>query len=1130
MKKVNFVIGQAGSGKTHHILTGITNKCMADPFGLPLFVITPEQMTFHTEYQLLLMNPQNSLVRANVTSFTRLAQRIMQEVGGLARYHLDEVGKAMLLQKILLDQTDDLGIFAKYVKKTGFIKKMDELFTEFKNYQLDPAMLKAKLTTTDFGTKTQQKITTLANIYEHFNEITLSQYLTTEDYFTHLLQVMGESELIKQAEIYIDGYHTFNAQEIAIITQLAAHAKQVTIALTTAPTSVYNLFSTTQKTYSRLYDALAAYNPHILQLPNAEMPVPTNQIINHIKTNFMQAGRPFTSVSNECDHFQLGVAPSRRDEIEAVATSIHRLAFEQNVAFSNIAVYSANPQVDQHLYHNIFAKFEIPHFLDLKASMLTHPVINLVHKVFAVFETNWRASSVFQVLKTGLFVDVTNFALGGNYQQAVIKNFELVDALENYVLARNFKKADWLAGNVQNTEIVQPLIEFEIALVAANTMVEYATAVISFLETLAIPKKLQLMIADADASSQLQVKKQHEQVWPKLLNVFEQLVEVGGKTQLTQTDFALVLAAGLEQLTFATVPPTLDAVQIGDITRSRHQLVPNFNRPTTYGIEHVFIIGANDGVLPSIPVEASLLSEKERQILTSLDIELAPSLITSQQDEVFSLYTILATAQKSISISYSNEDSGQPSYIFTHLAQIFPQIQVRPLTVTDPYDCLTTKNVLIDKTLFNLRLNQHQKEYYQPAVDYIKRSESLQYQLMMRALGYDNGVQPLSVAQTTSLYGEQIEASVSRLELFNNCQFAHFMNYGLRLKERDLFQLEIADIGTLFHEVLKYIALQLRKQQRGFASLSDNEIKTLTKLGVAAVVKKEAAFQIFKSSPRMQQLVIKLEAVVMKTVFTLAKQGKMSDFKETYFEMRFGKDAMLKTKSRQIGATEFSLKGVIDRIDIARNEHGKRFLRVVDYKSSKRELELDAVYYGLSLQLLTYLDVALTNLDGEYDNAGALYFHVHNPYTQINEEILTDQTTLVTTAEQGQSAQYRMTGLLPQNHEVAIMSDNLLNGSRTKSDIIPVSLKKDGTFSAVGNRTLDNHDFDLLRQYTNQKISETVSLMSSGKVAINPAQHKAKTACDWCSFKAVCQFDSAYNQQRNLPKLKNDEVLTMMKS
>jgi len=1153
MSKVNFILGLPGTGKTYKILTEIKHECMSNPMGAPILVITPEQMTFHMEYQLLLMNKHNSITRANVLSFSRLAHRLMQEVGGLSRYHLDEVGKAMLLQKIMMAHQDHLGIFAKYIKKPGFIGKMDELFSEFKNYQLDTADLKEKLNDPAIRPQTKQKMMTLVAIYEAFNDATLKQYLTTEDYFTLLIDAIKKSALIQTAHIYIDAYHTFNAQEKTIIYQLAKHAKSVTIALTTCPHSEWALWGTTQRTYASLKDDLQHLKPQTIKLTD-ELPLTKkHQALKHLKQNFMQAKEQ----AEDTERINLFTAVTRHMEIEEVAKRIYELTHHEGVAFSNIAVYCADPQADGRLYHTIFAKHGISHFLDYKEKMMIHPVINLLHKVFDLVTMNWSHHAIFTVLKTGLFVDVAHFIQGASYLDAVAKHLEDIDRLENYVLGRNMRKHDWTSGNQWlyskygatnqtdaeletqeqlnhiKQQIVLPLLAFQTKLEQANTATCFACAVFEFLEQLEIPKKLQLL-TEADDQKE---KKQHEQVWTKLLQVLEQIVEVAKDAPLSLTDFMQLFKTGLEQLTFATVPPTLDAVQIGDITRSRYQLATNFVDPERYGIKHVFIIGVNDGILPSVPTESSLLSEKERDILASLDIKLAPSLVQSQQDEIFSLYTILAAAHESVTLSYTKENNGQPSYIFTHIEQMFPNVSMQEVSgEEEPYERLTTKEALFDATLLNLRLNSNMTAYYEPILKYYERVDRVGYQLIKRATAYENEVKQLPPELTTSLYGEAIEASVSRIELFNQCQFAHFMNYGLRLRERKLFELTMPDIGSLYHEALKYISMLIKKERRSFASLNKADIQNLSQLGVSEAIKKYRAFEILETNKRMNALKSKLRAVVEKTMTVLSQQGQQSAFKESFFELQFGTAVNtpwtvgIETTPKQIGDVSLSLKGIIDRIDTAYVDD-KMYLRVVDYKSGKKELDLDAVYYGLSLQLLTYLDVAINGLKAGSLNAGALYFHVHNPYTQLNEDILTKEVeTLISTLQQEQVADFRMTGYLPDDQEVVRLSDTALaEGDVTKSNIVPITLKKDGTFAARGNKVLTTTDFDLLRTYANQKIEDAVLEMTSGNLNINPSSHKAKTACDWCQFKAICQFDFAYNQHRNLPTMKSDEALGMIK-
>jgi ATP-dependent helicase/nuclease subunit B len=1151
MSQVHFIVGAPGTGKSYQILNEITEKCTTDPTGAPIFILTPEQMTFHTEYQLLLMGNGNSMIRTNALSFNRLAYRVMQEVGGLSRYHLDEVGKSMLLQKIMASHKETLGIYTRYIKKPGFIQKMDALFSEFKHYQLDTAQLRKTLVDGTLRPQTKQKMSTLIDLYDAFTETILTQYVTTEDYFTLLHELISQSELINGAEIYIDGYHTFNPQEQLIIQQLARHAKKITMTLTLDLANTTSLYETTRTTYASLTEKLIeiGLKPSVSQLDGHNNPVGVCRASEHVKTSFLQSGVPYSGL----DGISFFSAGSKRAEIEEVAKRIHQLVQDGGVHYHNIAIYSANPAEDYRLYEALLPVHGVPYFLDYKEMMLSHPVINLLHKVFDIFTSNWNNQAIFNVLKTGLFVDVDRFAKGASYEDAVHRHLEEIDLLENYVLARNIKKHNWLSGeawiysrfegakqtdddlkkqaliNSVKQEVVLPLMMFEARLEQAKTTQEYAMEVFKFLENLAIPqKKLQLLAESAGVRGNMKEKKQHEQVWAKLLSLLEQVVEVGGSDELLLTDFIQIIKVGLEQMTYATIPAALDGVQIGSVKRSRYQLSTNFTKPAAYGIKHAFIIGLNDGVLPSTPAESSLLTERDREALSRLDVQLAPSLIKSQQDEIFSLYTILATAKASITLSYLTENEAIPSHIFTHLRSLFPDVEVCAVTVDDVYDRLTTAQALFSKTLLSFKQNPENRGYYAPILQYYKQVDPLKVALMERAVGYENAVCKLEESITKELYGEEIEASVSRVERFNHCEFAHFISYGLHLRERDLGRITMPDIGSLYHEVLKYISMMIKKEGRSFASLTDEACKQLVDLGIHAV-QRRFAFSILESSERMRVLKSKLAGVVYQTLLTLSRQGKRSAFKEHSFELPFGRRPtdVIKTKQRQVGSFKFSLRGIIDRIDVARSGD-RAYLRVVDYKSGKKELELDAVYYGLSLQLLTYLDVAINGASQISDIGGALYFHVHRPYTSYHAEILTAdhlKDELLTL----QASEQKMTGYLPKNHDVARLSDTDLDVRVTASDIVPVTLKKDGNFAARGNRMLATEDFDMLREFANHKIEASVTKMISGHLAINPMKHKGKSACDFCQYQSICKFEFAYHTQRVLPQMKPDVALDKMK-
>ena len=1155
MGKIQFILGGTNSGKSSRILKEIKEETNKFPTGYPIFIITPEQMTFHTEYQLLLMSNEHSLIRVNALSFNRLAHRIMQETGGLSRYPLDEIGKTMLLQKIMTTAKEELNLkkFEKYIKKPGFISKMDELFSEFKNYQLDAATLKEKVANEKSKEQMKQKIIMLANIYELYNETVLNQYLTTEDYLETLAEMISKSAVLKNSRIYIDGFHTFNALERRIITELVKHTKGVTIALTTDLTSPSTLWQTTTKTFDELYEQNSMYKREKIVLDQDFTQEFQNPAITFLKNNFMQKN----AISEDSCGINFFKAPNRRMEIAEVARRIHKLIYEEGVACSNIAVYLTKPEAQEGIFESIFKKYAIPYFLDYKESMKNHPLINLIYQMMRLFESNWSREYIFEAAKTGLFMNVTNFSAAANYKTALLAHFEAVDEFENYILAKNMKKYHFTSGEtweihsynrvktdelimkqekINDTKdlIVEPILGLEIRLTKARNMTDFAKAIFKFLEILEIPKKLQLFAEIAEKEGRHKEKKHHEQVWVKILQLLEQLVEVASDDELSLTDFISLLKTGIENLTFATIPPVLDSVKIGDITRSRHQLSTNFNNPDDYGIKHSFFLNVNDQILPSIPTESSLISETEREMLKQMGIELAPSLVQTQLDELFYLYTLILATKTSVTFSYTLEDDKSPSYVFEQIVSMYKNVSVFEVLDTDPYECLTTPIVMLEQALVKLKSSDTHKEHFAPILDYFKEFDNQKFELIQHALGYENQTTPLTIAETKGIYGEEIKASVSRIELFNNCRFAHFMRYGLALKERNLHELKMPDIGSLYHEALKYISMMLKKENRSFESLKSEEISMLAKTSVNGAILNNHSFEIFDSSPKMLSLKVKLIKVIEKTINALTHQSRRSAFKESFFELRFGSDINesdilgITTPVKQIGDFRLSLKGIIDRIDVA-FANNKRYLRVVDYKSGKKELELDSVYYGLSLQLLTYLDVAIKGLYDNSELAGALYFHVHNPYTRLDEEVLSRENFKEDLLKK-QSAEFKMSGYLPENYEIVMMSDEDLEKQIvTKSDLVPITLKKDQTFAARGNRVLSTADFDVLREFANMKIESAVSDMTCGGVEINPINHKGNTSCDWCEFKNICKFDQAYNKHRQMPKMDAKESLTTIK-
>ena len=1172
---IRFITGRSGVGKTRVILDEIKKACDTHPQGDPIFVIVPDQMSFHMEYQLLKQSEQPSLMRVQGLSFSRFAYRILQETGGVSRYHLDQVGLAILLQKVMNEKKEELALFPFYANKPGFINKVSEMIAEFKNYCVSPAQLFQCVNESNeamnWSIQSSKKINDLALLYETFQQVSLNKYLMSEDYYTLLSEQIANSQTVANSDFYVDGYHIFNKQEELILFQLMKYAKSVTVVLTHDINSESSVFDMSGRTLSRLQNGaeerginyeicdLSAHEQSRFHKPSALL---------HLEQHFLQV--PLVP-SHEEGIFFFNAA-NRRLEVEEVAKRIHCLVHESNCTYSDIAIYTGDANAYDELIAAIFPKYEIPIFLDYKESMLNHPLMTMIYHLFDVILNHWRHESLFTVIKTGLFINVDGFKKGQSFYDLYQRYQREIDLLENYCLARNMKKSDWTSSdawiyeryqglgrgyvktdddleieqkiNTVRGEISHLITSFEAKLKKAKTYKDYAIATFIFLEECQVPQKLALFEESAQELQDLKLYKQHNQVWNQLLSLFEQLVEIGQEEVVSLEDFVNVFKSGIEEMTYATVPPRLDQVAIGELRRARYQLVSDLKTPGQYGIKHAFVLGVNEGQIPKFMTESSLLNEAERESLKTAGIELAPSLVQTQIDEQFILYTVFTSAKESLTLSYANSnDEGKeflPSYIYAHVKAMFPEAveaHVGREWEEEVYDHLTTHMQAVAHLIATLKKYPQRRDYYESLLDYYKEMQPLVYQMITQILNYQNDVTNLDVQITKQLYSDEIVASVSRLELFNQCEFAHYLRYGLQLKEREQYKLDLPHIGELYHEVLKRIAEVIRKENRSFADLTQEECLTLAKM-VSDELSEQLLYKILRQSKRMMKLTERLTQVVYKTLLGLKYQGSHSAFKPLFFELPFDTKQTngIHLKSRELpNGFRLSLKGIVDRVDVAKSEDGKQaYLRIIDYKSSQKDLELDKVYYGLSLQLLTYLDIVVSNalqlIDLPAEVGGLLYFHVHRPFISQDAEDLLHQEAYEEKIIQLQQEKYKMNGYLPEDYDVVHLSDQRLS-EQSKSDIVPITLKKDGSFSARGNATLSKETLQMLRQYTNRMIEESAMKITQGQLNINPMKYGESTACDYCQYRGICQFDPDFlgNTARLLPKMKSDSAMEAIK-
>ena len=1155
---LRFILGRSGTGKSDMCLREMKEQALRDPQGPPIFYITPDQMTFQQEYALFRDEQMKGSIRVQIVSFSRLSWRILQETGGATRKFISSVGMQMMLRKIIEEKQDEWHGFKKAIEKQGFLEQLEQMIAEFKRYGITPEMLNEQIERITQQTENEtneqalaDKLTDLTYIYEKLIVSLHGKYIDSEDQLQQLADKISQSTLLNDAEIYLDGFHRLTPQELLVVEELLKKCKRVSVTLTmdeyknNQHISELDLFYQTKDTYRNVSEIARKNNIPINESVHVH---PENNefishpVFRHLEENFdVRPALAFTGGENVPITIKEAVHP--RAEVEGIAQEVLRLVREEGYRFSDMAVFVREADVYHDLMDTIFADYEIPVFIDEKRPMIHHALIEFIRSALDVVEENWRYDAVFRVLKTG-FIPMTD--------DQYPLNDDGIDELENYVLEygirsreRWFGKENWsyrrfkgFDTKVQTTkekeietrmnayrkQVLHALKMFDETIRKAETVKELCEQIFILMEKVGVAARLQSIQTYYDETGMIEKGREQEQVWNAVVDSLDEMVEIAGEENISLPVFKKAIEAGFETLKFAHVPPSMDHVIVGTIDRSRFS-----------DIKCAFQVGVNEGVWPMKPPLDGMINEKEREILEVRGLELADSSKRKLLDDWFYMYIAFSAASDKLWISYllSDEEgkAKMPSQLINRIHDLFPSTKNHQL-LEDPEELIDAERFistpLKTRSALTAQLARYQKGY--PVKDiwwhvlnwYIENESkhSTTYQTL-QSLYYQN--QPVNLSRQTvdRLYPKQVKTSVSRLEMYHRCSYQHFAEYSLKLKERKTYKLDAPDIGNLFHEALKKITEWIQHAGKSFSEVYKKEAEGYARRAVeklAPVLQHE----ILMSSNRYRYIQQKLQEVISRATYILSEQARRTSFSPVGLELGFGQKEQLPPITLPLeNGFELMLRGRIDRVDKAVNGE-ELFLRIIDYKSSARNLNLVDVYYGLALQMLTYLDVVLTHsetwLGTKATPAGVLYFHVHNPMIS-SQHMLSDEKL-----EDELLKTYKMQGLLLSDEQIIQLMDTSLEAGSSK--VVPAGLKKKGGFynySKVANEST----FSNLQQYIHTLMIDAGIDITNGGIHLNPFQKKEQIACTFCPFKSVCQFDPTLpdNHYHQLMDMKDQDVL-----
>lgn len=660
--------------------------------------------------------------------------------------------------------------------------------------------------------------------------------------------------------------------------------------------------------------------------------------------------------------------------------------------------------------------------------------------------------------------------------------------------------------------LLEPLCRMERRFRKARTFRDLCEALFGLLEETRSADRLERW-SEADlAAGDPGRARLHRQVWDGVIGLLDQLVELAGDDPADVQLFAEMVDAGLEQLQLGVVPPSLDGVLIGSPERTRSDR-----------LQVVYLLGVNDGVMPMAVREDGLLSESERERLASAGWKMAPGARRRLLDERFLVYLAFTAPARHLWIGYplANEEGEGllPSEMIRRLRAWFPGLPVQTETpepaADDPEERQLAHAAHPGRALTHwiARIRQWRQggplatgwwSVHRWLVERREWRERLERLLL--SLRYTNGEPPLSPETSRLLYGDRLRASVSRMEQFVACPFRHFAAYGLRLMPRRLYRVDAPDIGQLFHAALRATL------ERMLAGPDEPSAADWRREAAAAAERLLPRLQseILLSSHRHRAIARKLTETVARAGAVLAEHARKASFRPVGLEIPFGPDAPLPPLTVNLGdGRTLDVVGRIDRVDAADTPQGL-LLRVIDYKSGDANLRLDEVAHGLSLQMLTYLDVVVSHapawLGRPAKPAGVLYFHVHNPLLHVSNRLSPAEAAAALARE------FRMRGLVLADGDAVLRMDaSLAEGG--KSAIVPVEIRKDGSFSSR-SQVAEAEQWEILRRAVRANIRRIGRRIAAGDVSIAPYRMNRQSPCAHCEFRPICQFDPSLEGNR----------------
>lgn len=885
----------------------------------------------------------------------------------------------------------------------------------------------------------------------------------------------------------------FTPQEYMVFEELLKKAEKVTVAITTDNFEVgskeLDLFYFNKIFANKLID-IAKKNSKKVELDFCE----ENLRIKSNELRFLEEvlSSKFKVYSEKPKDINLFLANNSYSEMEYIAVEILNLVKNYNYKYNEIAVITNNLEEYALDSKVIFDKYNIPIFIDEKKDLNQNILIRYILALLDIFAKNWSFESIFNFLKLGM-LDISNYD---------------IFALENYCKKWGIKYNKWFKEfcyeeiNEEQTkleilrkQIVEPIIKLKEDISKNKTVKDITKCLYDFLIQNHINEILDNKIKEIGSQ---EINNEYNTSYKILVQVLDDIVFIFGDEKIDFEKYRDLLQIGFSQSELGRIPMSQDQVVLGDSKRSRNS-----------NIKVSFICGVNDGFFPTINNFEGFLNDNDRELLKESGMEIAKTSIELLYEGNFEIYNILSMASDKLYISYTSTDkegkSVRPSILIKKIKRIFPELVENSDIISKKY-YITNKTATFDDSISVYREaldGIEPTDEWKTAINYYKITDTNKFEKALQGINYTNEAEYISKENIQKLYGNNLKTSVSRLEQYRRCPFSFHLKYGLKLKENPELKIQTVDTGSFMHEIIDDFFEVIEGEKIDIKNITKEQIEDIVKKLIDETLEM-SKYYVFTSTAKFRSLTRRLKKVVSESIEFIVYSIQNSKFDVLGHEIDFGEKGKYKPIEIELDDNKkLEITGKIDRVDIGKLDD-KTYVRIIDYKSSVKNLDLNQVVAGLQIQLITYLD-AISKQDN-FDPSGVLYFGL------VDNIVKSDKNMDDEKIKEEIRKKFRMNGLVLANINVIKMMDTSLNEGT--SSIIPVTLKKDGEISESKSSSIKEDEFEKLQEQVKDVIKQIGNEILSGKIDINPYNYNNHTGCDYCEYKSICNFN---------PNLKNNK-------